>query len=534
MAKRKTVVIGLLGPQLDAGVNARRWERWRPTVPVCQHDDLLVDRFHLLVEPKFSDLAQTVSDDLASVSPDTKVVKHEVPFKDPWDFEEVFSTLHDFARSTDFKPEDEDYLVHITTGTHVAQICLFLLTESRHLPGRLLQTSPRKGGERGTAGGVYSIIDLDLSRYDRLATRFQLERDDSLSFLKSGIATRNEKFNCLIEQIEKVALNSDAPILLTGPTGAGKSQLARRIFEMKQHRQRVAGKLVELNCAVIRGDQAASALFGHVKGAFTGAAKDREGLLRAADGGMLFLDEIGELGLDEQAMLLRAVEEKRFLPVGADKESSSDFQLIAGTNRDLRSEVLEGTFREDLLARINLWTFELPSLADRREDLEPNIEYELERFESTDGRRVTFNREARQRFLKFAESGDATWNANFRDLSAAVTRMATLAPAGRITVDVVNGEVDRLKYAWSESGQDSSSQVLKSVLSDEQILELDLYDQSCLAKVVEVCKECRSMAEAGRRLFAVSRRAKAQPNDSDRVKKLLGRFGLSWRDIHPE
>lgn len=534
MAKRKTVVIGLLGPQLDAGVNARRWERWRPTVSVCQHEDLLVDRFHLLVEPKFADLAQTVSDDLVSVSPETKVVPHEVPFKDPWDFEEVFSTLLDFTRSCEFKPEEEDYLVHITTGTHVAQICLFLLTESRHLPGRLLQTSPRKGRGRGAASGVYSVIDLDLSRYDRLATRFQLERDESLSFLKSGIATRNERFNRLIEQIEKVSLNSNAPMLLTGPTGAGKSQLARRIYEMKLHRQRVAGQLVELNCAVIRGDQAASALFGHVKGAFTGAAKDREGLLRAADGGMLFLDEIGELGLDEQAMLLRAVEEKRFLPVGADKESSSDFQLIAGTNRDLRAEVLNGRFREDLLARINLWTFELPSLADRREDLEPNIDYELERFESTDGRRVTFNREARQRFLKFAESSDAVWNANFRDLAAAIVRMATLAPAGRITADVVNDEVDRLKYAWSESRETSSLDILKSVLSEDRLQEIDLFDQSGLAKVVEVCQKCRSMAEAGRRLFAASRKAKAQPNDSDRVKKLLGRFGLSWRDIHPE
>lgn len=534
MAKRKTVVIGLLGPQLDAGTNTRRWERWRPTVSICQHEELLVDRFHLLVEPKFSDLAHVVSDDLVSVSPETQVVQHEVPFQDPWDFEEVFSTLHDFTRSCDFRPEDEDYLVHITTGTHVAQICLFLLTESRHLPGLLLQTSPAKGRGRGSASGVYSVIDLDLSRYDKLATRFQLERDEGLSLLKSGIATRNEKFNRLIEQIEKVSLNSNAPILLTGPTGAGKSQLARRMFEMKQHRQRVAGKLVELNCAVIRGDQAASALFGHVKGAFTGAAKDRDGLLRAADGGMLFLDEIGELGLDEQAMLLRAVEEKRFLPVGADQESSSNFQLIAGTNRDLRVEVLGGRFREDLLARINLWTFELPSLAERREDLEPNVDYELERFESTDGCRVTFNREARQRFLRFAESGDAAWKANFRDLNAAITRMATLATSGRITVDVVDDEVNRLKYAWSECGQASSLDGLKTVLSDEQIIGMDLFDQSCLAKVVEVCKQCRSMAEAGRILFAVSRRAKAQPNDSDRVKKLLGRFGLSWRDIHPE
>ena len=100
-----------------------------------------------------------------------------------------------------------------------------------------------------------------------------------------------------------------------------------------------------------------SALFGHAKGAFTGAVTERAGLLRAADGGVLFLDEIGELGADEQAMLLRALEEKRFLPLGSDKEVASDFQLIAGTNRDLEADVARGRFRDDLLARIDLWTF---------------------------------------------------------------------------------------------------------------------------------------------------------------------------------
>ena len=146
------------------------------------------------------------------------------------------------------------------------------------------------------------------------------------------------------------------------------------------------GPFVEVNCATLRGDAAMSALFGHVKGAFTGAIRDRPGLLRAADGGLLFLDEVGELGPDEQAMLLRALEEKRFLPVGADKEVKSDFQLIAGTNRDLSDAVRQGRFREDLLARINLWTFQLPALRERREDIEPNLDYELEQFAAAPAR----------------------------------------------------------------------------------------------------------------------------------------------------
>ncbi|MES2301326.1 MAG: sigma 54-interacting transcriptional regulator, partial [Pseudomonadota bacterium] len=178
----------------------------------------------------------------------------------------------------------------------------------------------------------------------------------------------------------------------------------------------------------LRGDSAMSALFGHKKGAFTGAAADRPGLLRTADGGMLFLDEIGELGLDEQAMILRAIEDKRFLPVGADRESESDFQLIAGTNRDLAQCVVDGTFREDLFARLNLWTFELPGLAERREDIAPNLDYELDRHAEREGERVTFNKEARDRYLAFAMSGEALWPGNFRDLASSVTRMATFSP----------------------------------------------------------------------------------------------------------
>src|SRR5437764_41118 len=119
-----------------------------------------------------------------------------------------------------------------------------------------------------------------------------------------------------------------------GPTEAGQPLVARRIYELKKVRHAVKGELVDVNFAALRGDGAMSALFGHTQGAFTGALKDRPGLLRTADAGVLLLDEIGELGADEQAMLLRALEEKTFLPMGSDKESSSDFQLIAGTNRD--------------------------------------------------------------------------------------------------------------------------------------------------------------------------------------------------------
>lgn len=220
-------------------------------------------------------------------------------------------------------------------------------------------------------------------------------------------------FNLMIAEIEQVASRSTAPMLLMGPTGAGKSQLARRIYELKASRHCLSGPFVEVNCATLKGDSAMSALFGHKKGAFTGAMADRLGLLRSADGGMLFLDEIGELGLDEQAMILRAVEEGRFLPLGADKEVTSRFQLIAGTSRELLAEVTAGRFRENLFARLNLWTFRLPSLAERPEDIEPNLDYEMERFAAAQDLRVTFNKEVREVYRTFATSPAALWRGEF-------------------------------------------------------------------------------------------------------------------------
>ncbi|MEM7058291.1 MAG: RNA repair transcriptional activator RtcR [Pseudomonadota bacterium] len=522
-------VIAFLGTTLDAHSGPDRWSRWRPNVAMCQHEDLLIDNLVLFHDEKNSGLADRVIRDIGHISPETRVTPHRMDLEDPWDFSTVYEALYEFARAFDFDPDAQDYLIQITTGTHVAQICLFLLTEARYLPGRLLQIAPPRRWRDGDPGS-YSVIDLDLSRYDTIATRFAAERAEGTDFLKSGIETRNQAFNDMIDRIETVALRSRAPILLTGPTGAGKTQLARRIYELRHARHLIDGPFVEVNCATLRGDQAMSALFGYAKGAFTGATQDRAGLLKGADQGMLFLDEIGELGLDEQAMMLRAIEEGRFLPMGADREQTSDFVLIAGTNRDLAARVAEGAFREDLLARLDLWTFRLPGLADRREDIAPNLAYELARYADQTGQRVTINREAEDRFLAFANRADTPWSGNFRDLAAAATRMATLAPQGRITTDLVDGEIATLKTRWHTPGPGPLPD-LHGLLTPDQIEEIDLFDRPQLAQVIQVCRQSPTMAEAGRRLFQASRRRRASTNDSDRLRKYLDRFGLDWAGV---
>ena len=525
---KKTVVLGFLGTTLDEGGGAGRWGKWRPSVALCQQEDLLIDRFELFYANKHQRLLATVANDIAAVAPETVLRPTLLELGDPWDFERVYSILHTFARAYPFDTEREDYLIHITTGTHVAQICLFLLTEARYLPARLLQSWPPHKQRTGDAGG-YAIIDLDLSRYDHIAQRFAAERDETIDLLKAGIRTRNPAFNRMIDAIERVAGRSKAPMLFLGPTGAGKSFLARQVYQLKRQRHQIAGAFVDVNCATLKGDGTMSALFGHAKGAYTGATGEREGLLRRADGGLLFLDEIGELGLDEQAMLLKAIEEKCFYPLGSDQEVRSDFQLIAGTCRDLRRDIQAGRFRADLYARINLWTFPLPGLAERREDIEPNLEFELERQAGELGRRLHFNKPARQRYLAYATSNDAPWHGNFRELSASVARMATLAEGGRITEQDVTDEIERLRAQWHDDGEMVDN--LEGLLPAEALAEMDLFDRLQLSTVVDICIKAHSLSAAGRLLFDASRQRKRSSNDSDRLRKYLAKFGLSWEAV---
>jgi transcriptional regulatory protein RtcR len=530
------IILGFLGTQLDAGAGAGRWEKWRPTVALGMFEDLIVHRIELLVDVfKWGRLGLQVKADLAAQSPATETCIHDLRLEDPWDFGGVYARMFAFVRAYVFEPEKYDYLVHITTGSHVAQICWFALTEAHFIPGRLLQTAPPNRQKTGLPGS-YSIIDLDLSKYAQIATRFAKEELETTTFLKSGIATKSGSFNRMIAQIEKVAVRSKAPILLIGPTGAGKSMLAKNLYALKQAQHSLTGRFVEINCATLRGDTASSALFGHVRGAFTGAAEARPGLLKSSDGGLLFLDEIGELGADEQAMLLRAIEDKRFLPMGSDKEVSSDFQLLAGTNRDLTWAVQQGRFREDLFARLNLWTFYLPGLKERSEDIEPNIEFELSRFAKANNEQIRFLSDAKSRYLKFAQSEDATWPGNFRDLGASITRMATLSQAGRINVEVVDEEITRLRRLWGkrdEKPEDHANAQLVNRLAaiGLNVDELDRFDRAQLLDVLSICHASRTLSEAGRRLFQASRVAKASSNDADRLRKYLARFALSFEAV---
>ena len=195
---RKTVAFGFVGTVLDyAGRGSQRWSKWRPTLCLCQQESLVIDRLELLHDARSRSLFETLKRDIASVSPETEVVGVEIELHNPWDFEEVYACLHDFARGYAFQPEKEDYLIHITTGTHVAQICWFLLAEARYLPARLIQSSPPRKKERrawlasatspqATWRGNFRELSASVTRMATFATSGRITLD-----------TVEDEINCL-------------------------------------------------------------------------------------------------------------------------------------------------------------------------------------------------------------------------------------------------------------------------------------------------------------------------------------------------
>ena len=227
----------------------------------------------------------------------------------------------------------------------------------------------------------------------------------------------SDEINHIRTMIDKVA-PTDARVLITGPNGTGKELVAHQLHEKSD---RSAAAIIEVNCAAIPSELIESELFGHVKGAFTSAVKDRAGKFEAAHKGTIFLDEIGDMSLPAQAKVLRALQENLIQRVGADKDIKVDVRVIAATNKDLKKEIAEGRFREDLYHRLAVILIKVPSLNERRNDIPELIEHFANKIAEEQGNTVkNFSKQA----IKLLQEYD--WTGNIRELRNVVERLIIL------------------------------------------------------------------------------------------------------------
>ena len=239
----------------------------------------------------------------------------------------------------------------------------------------------------------------------------------------------SKKLNEIKEIIDKIAAK-DAKVLITGPNGTGKELVAHSIHEKSD---RAAMTIVEVNCAAIPSELIESELFGHMKGSFTGAVKDKQGKFELADKGTLFLDEIGDMSLSAQAKVLRALQEGKVSRVGSDNEISVDVRVIAATNKNLKEEIKQGRFREDLYHRLSVIELKVPALKDRIEDIPLLIEHFSGIIAEEQGSKVKkFDKEAIE-LLKTFE-----WTGNIRELRNVVERLIILGGDTITKQDVIN------------------------------------------------------------------------------------------------
>jgi len=220
------------------------------------------------------------------------------------------------------------------------------------------------------------------------------------------------------EMIEKVAA-TDARVLVTGPNGTGKELVAHWLHEKSE---RSNGPLIEVNCAAIPAELIESELFGHVKGAFTSANKDRAGKFEAANGGTIFLDEIGDMSLSAQAKVLRALQESKVQRVGSDRDIKVNVRVVAATNKDLKKEIEEGRFREDLYHRLAVILIQVPSLNDRREDIPLLITHFAKKISEEQG---NADKKFSEKAIKLLQEYD--WTGNIRELRNVVERLIILS-----------------------------------------------------------------------------------------------------------
>jgi formate hydrogenlyase transcriptional activator len=288
--------------------------------------------------------------------------------------------------------------------------------------------------------------------------QFHVEPEISPEYCFEGIVGRSSALQKVLEQVAIVA-PTDSTVLLHGETGTGKELIARAIHNLSSRRER---PYVRMNCAAIPSGLLESELFGHERGAFTGALMQRKGRFESADGGSLFLDEIGDISLELQPKLLRAIQEQEFERLGSSRTIHVNVRLIAATHRDLRAMIREEAFREDLFYRFNVFPIEIPPLRERREDIPLLVNYFVSKVSERMGRQIESIPKRAMEMLT-----NCPWKGNIRELANFIERAVILSRGHELDVPIselpTSSEVSVAMGAPSTFRQAESSAIIDAL-----------------------------------------------------------------------
>lgn len=392
--------------------------------------------------PQYFERAKTIEQEFASISPSVRFSFISLELKSVIDYEEIYikikSAVKKILDSINQRERDTpaDISILLDPGTPQMQTCWFLLARSGFLKARLYQGIPPR-----FSGGIYKymIVNPESRILPEISGSENLKPDTGKKPDNQWISGTAEKpvtgsspiYKSVLDKAAQVS-KYDISVLITGETGTGKGIIARMIHDKSS---RSSMPFLPVNCSGISPALAESEFFGHVKGSFTGADRSRTGQFRAAEGGTIFLDEIGDLPLEIQPKLLRVLEEKVVIPVGGEKEHKTDVRVIAATNRDLLELIAGGKFRRDLYERLNQITIEVPPLREHSEDIKELAETFLSEWNSRYGESKYFSEDT------YSMLSDYTWPGNIRQLKNTVSALCCTSISDQIMTELLPQEI---------------------------------------------------------------------------------------------
>ena len=320
----------------------------------------------------------------------------------------------------------------------------------------LIEVSERKRAEEALRENMATLKsafeEIRVLKDQLYKENLALREEIDVNRMFEEIVGSSPALQLVLSQVAKVA-PTDSTVLITGETGTGKELIARAIHKRSQRSSRA---FVSVNCAAIPRDLIASELFGHEKGAFTGATQRRLGRFESADGGTIFLDEVGELPPEMQIALLRVLQEREFQRVGGNETFKTDARVVAATNRDLQAATGEGRFRDDLFYRLNVFPIEMPPLRDRKKDIPLLVQYFVDRYASRAGKKITGIDKKSMDLLQLYQ-----WPGNIRELQNVIERSVIIS-------DSENLHIDESWLARSAASPDSAAQPLSEKLAAQE------------------------------------------------------------------